>query len=398
MSGGVTFVVYAEEPDVGEALGKLVEQNEHAEVVAIVNDEGLLRTVVEKEEPRFVLTDLGPAPHSMLDVLERLPKDPRLGSIVLGPENQSDVILRALKLGVREFLSDESPPEVLAELITTLAAEIAAEDTERPDSGVIVVMGAKGGVGATLAACQLASSLQRLGDSTAIVDLNMPLGDVAVYFDVQPTYTLADIAQRGVQIDATLVGELMHRHAPTGVQVLAAPSRVEQAELVNESHVIALIEQLRERFDWVVIDVSRSWSPTDMRAVDLADHLILMTLQDVPSLNHARAHRDLLLRLSVDAGKIHTIVNRAAKTAAVSSEDMAKFLGTSPEFSLPNDYATAVTSVNEGRPVADVAPGSALDTALQELASLVHVWHGLPPTTVKRKKLGKRILSMFERS
>jgi pilus assembly protein CpaE len=270
---------------------------------------------------------------------------------------------------------------------------------EQQESGVIAVMGAKGGVGATLAACQLACSLQQAGRRTAILDLNIPLGDVAIYFDVQPTYSLADIAGRGVKIDATLVGELLHRHESTGVEVLAAPPRVEQAELVKDSHVEALIGQLRERFDWIVIDVSRRWSAIDTRAIDLADHFILVTLQDVPSLNHARVHRDLLVRLGVDSENVHTIVNRESKGAAVSNEDMAKFLGTTPDFSLPNDYATSVTCANEGRPVADVAPGSPIEGAFTELASMVHVWHGLPAIiSEKPKGFGVRLRSMFERS
>ena len=127
--------------------------------------------------------------------------------------------------------------------------------------------------------------------------------------------------------------------------------------------------------------------------------LLLLTLQDVPSLNHARAHRDLLLRLGMDARRIHTIVNRESKDVAVSSEDMTKFLGSPPESGIPNDYATAVTSVNEGRPVSDVAPGSPIDVAFQGLVSLVHEWCGVPLEIPKeRAGLGGRILNIFKRN
>lgn len=394
----ITFVIYSEEPDAAEELAKLIELGGDAEVIARVSDEGLLRQALEKEKPQFLLTDLGHAPHGMLDVIERLP-EPRPKSIVFGPEDQSDVILRALKQGVREFFSDASTPDQFKELTSQLAAQARAEKSRGQGAGVIAVMGAKGGVGATLAACQLAGCLQRAGGGTAIVDLNIPLGDVAVYFDVQPAYTLADVARAGDRVDATLIGDLLERHVETGVEVLAAPSRVEDAELVREGHVQILLEQLKQRFDWVVVDVSRTWNETSMRAVDMADHVVLVTLQDVPSLNHARAHRDLLLRLGKQARSIHTIVNRESKDAAVSPGDMARFLGVSPEFSVPNDYATATTIVNEGRSVADVAPGTPIDRAFQDLVARVYDWHGVSlDKTEAPKGLGRRIRSIFERS
>ena len=392
-----SLVIFSEEPEVAESLQRLFERNGDVDVIAVVSDESLLQIVQEKEHPQFLLCDLGYAPHSVLDMIERIP-EPRPISIVYGPEDKSDVILRALKLGVREFLSEKTTPDEISRLFQRLSAEIGASEI-KTEANVIAVMGAKGGVGATLAACQLAAGLQRTGGRTAIVDLNIPLGDVAVYFDVHPTYTLADIARAGKDIDATLVGELLQRHSSTGVEVLASPSRVEEAELVRAPHVQAVIEQLKTRFDWIVVDVSRSWNETSMRAIDLADHVLLLTLQDVPSLNHARAHRDLLLRLGMDARKIHTIVNRESKDVAVSSEDMTKFLGSPPESGIPNDYATAVTSVNEGRPVSDVAPGSPIDVAFQGLVSLVHEWCGVPLEIPKeRAGWGGRILNIFKRN
>ena len=397
MSINCSLVIFSEDPEVAEELQKLVELSCGVEVIGKANDEALLRIIHEKEKPQFLLCDLGYAPHLTLDMLENLP-EPRPVSIVFGPEDKSDVILRALKIGVREFLSDSTTPDQFAQLIQRLASETRVATTAR-ETGVIAVMGAKGGVGATIAACQLAGGLQRAGGRTAIVDMNIPLGDVAIYFDAQPAYTLADFARAGDGVDSTLIGELLHHHDTTGVEIMAAPSLVEEAELLGAAHVKAVIEQLKKRFDWIVIDVSRSWNETSLSAIDVADEVLLVTLQDVPSLNHARAHRDVLLRLGTEANKIHTIVNRDSKGAAVSSEDMVKFLGSSPEFSLPNDYATAVTSVNEGRSVSDVAPGSAMDIAFQELVALVHRWHGVPlDSPKKRVGLGRRVLNVFGRS
>jgi pilus assembly protein CpaE len=255
--------------------------------------------------------------------------------------------------------------------------ESPQEQTSRV-APLLAVMGAKGGVGATVVACQLAASLQRLGGRTVIVDLNIPLGDVALHFDIQPSYTIADIAREERKLDRNLVAGLLQSHH-TGLQILAAPSKMEDAELITDQHVRGVLDALRTEFDWVVVDVSRSWCESTVRALDMASEILLVTLQDVPTLTHARAHRELLLRLGHAPCKIHVIVNRASKRDLVSNEDLVQFLDSAPEIRLPNDYAATVTSVNEGRPISEVAARGALDVAFMELARIAHGWVGLQP-------------------
>jgi len=260
------------------------------------------------------------------------------------------------------------------------------------------VMGAKGGVGATVVACQLAASLQQAGSRTVIVDLNIPLGDVALHFDVQPSYTIADIARDSGKVDATLIQGLLQRHE-TGLQILAAPSRMEEAELVTDTHVHAVLESLKREFDWVIVDVSRSWNESTVRALDLADEILLVTLQDVPTLTHARAHRELLLRLGHSPKKIHMVVNRASSKDLVSQDDLVEFLDSKPTVLLPNDYPTTVTSVNEGRPISQVAEDSELDRAFQQLAANVFDWAGLEMerSISQRSGLWSRMMNLIKR-
>lgn len=238
-------------------------------------------------------------------------------------------------------------------------------------------MGAKGGVGATVVACQLGASLQRAGERVVIVDLNYPLGDVALHFDIKPSYTLADIAQIADRLDASLLHGLLQGHR-SGIRLLASPSRVEEAELIQERHVHAALEILRREFDWVIVDVARSWNEASVGALDLASQILLVTLQDVPTLTHARAQHDLLLRLGHAPQKIRTIINRHSSRDAVSDSDVAEFLGVRPHAVLPNDYATTATCVNEGRPAYEVAPRSALHLGYRELARQVYAWTGRP--------------------
>jgi pilus assembly protein CpaE len=152
---------------------------------------------------------------------------------------------------------------------------------------------------------------------------------------------------------------------------------VEEAELVRGVHVERVISILREEFAFVVLDVSRSWNEASVRALDLASEILLITSLDVPTLNHARQHLDLLRRLGHADQKIHPIANRYSRRDAVTDKEFAQFLGRAPDAQLPNDYPSTVGSVNEGRPLGEVAPRSALHQAFMALARSAHAWSGL---------------------
>ena len=375
----LSFVVFSQQDEVAQHLRRALEACAHVSVLSSASSESEFSAAVRKSKPDVLLVDLGHAPHAVLDLLDTIPA-PRPQLIACGPQDQSDVILRALKQGAREFLPTTPEAEEIETAVKRLVLELAPSANVEELAPLLAVMGAKGGVGATVVACQLAASLQQAGSRTVIVDLNIPLGDVALHFDVQPSYTMADIARDGEQIDATLIQGLLQRHE-TGLHILAAPSRMEEAELVADSHVHSVLKILKREFDWVIVDVSRSWTESTVRALDLADEILLVTLQDVPTLTHARAHRELLLRLGHSPKKIHTVVNRASKRDLVSKDDLVEFLDSQPTVLLPNDYATTVTCVNEGRPVSQVAANSDLDRAFQQLAEEAFRWVGLEMNT-----------------
>jgi pilus assembly protein CpaE len=317
----------------------------------------------------------------VLDVLDKLPT-PRPRLIVIGPKEHSGTILRAMRMGVRDYFDSAPSEDDLRSAILRIAAELSPRSaTEKPrthPARVVAVMGAKGGVGATVVACQLAASLRARGSRVALVDLNLPLGDAALYFDVQPAYTIANIARESDRLDATYLRTLLSGK-PNGVQILASPVHAEEAELVRGAHVERALNLLRGEFDWVVLDVSRTWSEPTVRALDLADMILLVTLMDVPTLHHTRKHIDLLERLGHGGARIRLIANRHSSVDAVTDKDVADFLERKPDFRIPNDFPTTLAGVNRGVSVADIAPRSAIARAYVELSHTVHSWFGSKP-------------------
>jgi pilus assembly protein CpaE len=264
---------------------------------------------------------------------------------------------------------------------------------------VVAVMGAKGGVGATVVACQLAASLRASGSRVALVDLNLPLGDAALYFDVQPAYTLANIARESDRLDATYLRTLLSGK-PNGVQILASPVHAEEAELVRGAHIERALNLLRGDFDWVLLDLSRTWNEPTVRALDLADLILLVTLMDVPTLHHTRKHLDLLARLGHTGSRIRLIANRHSSVDAVTDKDVAEFLERKPDFRVPNDFPTTLAGVNRGVSVAEIAPRSPLARAYNELTQALHSWFGADAPAAAEPSGGgalARVRGMFRR-
>jgi pilus assembly protein CpaE len=379
------------------ALAGKLEAAGAIELVSVTHAAVELLEGVRDHLPDLVFADLGQLPETVLDLLEKLPA-PRPRLLLTGPQDRSGPILRAMRMGVREYFDKAPSEEELLRAIRRVGSEVTSEPDERRPARVIVVMGAKGGVGATVVACQLAASLRRRGGLTALVDLNLPLGDVALQFDLQPAYTLAHIGKESERLDATFLRTLL-QGPRDGVQILAAPIRAEEAELVRGPQVERVIALLRDDFEWVVLDVSRTWSEPTMRALDLADQILLVTHMDVPTLHHTRQHIEILERMGHTGRRIRLVANRYSKNDAVTDKDVATFLGRAPDFRIPNDYRTTMASVHKGIPIAEFAPRSGLAQAYAELAQTLHHWCEVEePVEPSGGSLSRVVRGMFRRS
>jgi len=390
-----SFAIFSEEPAFASEIEKQISATGEARVAVVITDPDQLLGALKFDKPDGLFVDLGHAPHVALDLLKSLPVALPL-TVVSGPHTESALILRAMHLGVKHFFPSEPSDSELKSVIVDLV-RAANPDLASSEGRAVAVMGTKGGVGATVIACQLAASLQEIGGRVALVDLNYPLGDVALHFDVEPTYTLADLARAEEELDATYLRTILKGHE-SGVQILAAPTLMEDAESIRSRHVEHVLPILRSEFDWVIVDVSRSWNEASVQALTLADQVVLVTLFDVPTLNHARQHKKLLEGLALDGSRTRVLGNRYSKNDSVTVADFRRVLGSEPDALIPNDYATTVESVNQGRPIGQVARGSAIHKAYHRLALDVYKWCDVDvPQTQPARSIAGRFRGVFSR-
>jgi pilus assembly protein CpaE len=293
--------------------------------------------------------------------------------VVSGPSGDAALVLRAMRLGAREFVGAD---EGLDTIERTLRGLFSSQATAKALAGGqgIGVLGAKGGVGTTTLATQLAVSLQALAGRTALFDLAQAPGDVCLHLDLTPSYGLARAALETDQLDAMFLRSLLVGHA-SGVEVLAATESSEDAERLTGLAVEQALMLLRTEFDRVVVDLGRGWSEGTVRALDAVGPLLLVTQAEVPCLVNARRQLDLLTELGVAADRVHLVEMRHGRADAIPDRDLRRFLGRPVDARIPDDAAVP-RCTNEGKTLAGGAPYGEAQRAVLALARQVLAWCG----------------------
>lgn len=242
--------------------------------------------------------------------------------------------------------------------------------TERaPDSGTIIcVLGSKGGVGKTVTATNLGAALAKRGRKTVLVDLDLQFGDCSLALGLVPETSLFDLAVSGGSLDGEKLDDFMLRHS-SGLRVLAAPARPDQAVSVTAEMMTTVYALLRDEYDFVIVDTPPSFTAEVIATVDAANWICAVTMFDALSLKNARLGLETVELMGHPADHIRVVLNRAGTNVGISDADAVEILGRVPDIFVPSDREITV-SINEGVPV--VLSGSRSDAAkaLDSLADL----------------------------
>ncbi len=371
----ISVLIYAKSRSERARLEIALEASGQAVAVDALADPRELAHTLRHTRADAVLVVLDEGADRALDALEDLP-EPRPALIVCGPSDRGALLLRVMRLRARAYLPRQPEAAAVAAAIERLAASRAATASGRA-GGIVAVVGAKGGVGSTSVAVQLAAALRAAGGETCIVDLHLRHGDVALQLDLRPRYDLADVARSASRVDAAYLQTIAERHE-SGVRVVAAPEVAEDADRVEAVHVERVLRLLRAQFDWVVLDVPRERDPVLRPALELADEVLLVLCLELLSVARARQVQVDLERRGVPSEKIRLVANRCARTDRISPNEAARYLRRPPDARIPNDYAAMTRSANTGRPLCSQVSDAPIRRAFDDLARRVHAWRGAP--------------------
>ncbi len=296
---------------------------------------------------------------------------PELDFLLIGPPMSPDLLMRAMRAGVREVLPSPASAATVAEAVNRLARKRprVVEGTKRGQ--VVTFIGCKGGSGATFTATNVAHLLATGDRKVALIDLNLQFGDALLFIsNDQPMSHVADVARNVQRLDAALLGSSMTQLSRQ-LHVLPAPEDVAQAADVLPEHVNAIVSVARTMYDVVVIDVGRALSGVTLQALDEADHVYAVLQMTLPFVRDARRLRDVFRSLEYPQRKLHWVVNRYEKNSQITTDDLRTMLGTDELITLPNQYQVVADSVNQGMAVGIVAPNSPIAKALRGIAERI---------------------------
>jgi pilus assembly protein CpaE len=255
---------------------------------------------------------------------------------------------------------------------------------------VVTVFSPKGGTGKTVTASNLGAALAKHGTNTLLLDLDLQFGDAAIVMGIEPEKTVYDLVVAPGELDHEKLAGYITKH-PCGLDILPAPLRPEDAELVTESKITRLLEVARETYDVIVVDTSPFFHGPMLATLDRTDELLVLCGLDVPTLKNVRLALQTLELLAFPTSRIRFVLNRANTKVGLSKREVETALKVSIDTEVPSDRSVPI-SVNQGNPAVLAHPNSDFSRALTTLAkSLVKE---KAKTTTQAKSPQRRRLSM----
>jgi pilus assembly protein CpaE len=232
---------------------------------------------------------------------------------------------------------------------------------------IVTVFSPKGGTGKTVIATNLAASCAKFeGRKTLLLDLDLQFGDAAIMLGIEPEKTIYDLVVAPGELDTEKLAGYTTRHA-CGLEVLPAPLRPEDAELVTEAKLGRLLEVARESFDVIVVDTSPFFHGPMLATLDRTDELLLLCSLDVPTLKNLRLALQTLDLLSFPKQRIRIVLNRSNSKVGMKPTEVEGALGMKVRFEVPSDRAVPL-SVNRGNPVVLSEESADVSRAIRTMA------------------------------
>jgi pilus assembly protein CpaE len=247
---------------------------------------------------------------------------------------------------------------------------------------VATVFSPKGGIGKTVVSTNLAATFAKYHKNRVLLlDLDLQFGDAAIMLGIEPEKTIYDLVVAPGELDTEKLAGYTTAH-PCGLDVLPAPIRPEDAELVTEGKLARLLEVARASYDTIIVDTSPFFHGPMLATLDRTDVLLLLCGLDIPTIKNVRLGLQTLELLSYPSERIRVILNRANTNVGLKRSEVEDTLRTKVFVELPSDRAVPM-AVNRGKPVALAEPGCEFSKAIRELADSIA---GVKASKTKSKK------------
>jgi pilus assembly protein CpaE len=376
-------------PELRRALTSIPE----IRIVAELDEASLLANAIAQFPAELLIVDLDPQPEIVLECLRQLKEaSVEVPMFALSQQSEGNIVLRAMRAGVKEFLVKPLNIDELRECLTRITG--ASPKTKQPGK-LISIMGSAGGVGCTTLAVNLAVELaEMVGESqkVALVDLDFRFGHIATLLDVHGQYTVADLCSTPEQLDPEMIQKALIKHS-SGVYVLRRPHTFAQAEMITAAHCANVLSSLQEMCAYVVVDGPTRHDPGGRSVLDSADFNLFVLQLLVTCVRNTDRMIQELAGLGFNTDRLQMICNRLGRDSGHLAPDQVEETLKRKFFAcICDDWKSVSTSVNLGQPLKTEFERTKVRQDIRRLATKLHC-----PETCEDVPRGQGLLSKFFR-
>jgi pilus assembly protein CpaE len=334
-----------------------------------------------KSEFDVIIIELDTNPEHALDLVEHICGHMSATVMVYSAHTDSELLVRCMRAGAREFLTQPIAPTTIAEaMVRASVRRPSHRPAKRTEGKLLVFLGAKGGSGVSTLAANFAVALtQDSRQRIALLDLNFPLGNTAIDLGLTAPLSAADALMNLERLDSHFLSTVMIKHS-SGLSVLAAPDRYSRLD-VREDSIEKLVNVVRQDFDYVVVDAGAGMGLVGKALLSSATTVYLVLQVSLPELRNA--NRIVSEYFQSDTPRLEIVLNRfTPRSMEIDEEAVNKALTMPVKWKVPNDYAAVRKAQNTASPIA--LEGSAISQVIRQMANSAPDYS--PAVEAKKKK------------
>ncbi len=386
----ISVLIVDDIPETRENVRKLLQFEPSVEVVGVAGNGKEAISLAERLKPDVVVMDINMPDMDGITATEKIRERlPYAQIVILSVQGEVEYMRRAMLAGARDFLT--KPPNIdelvravrragalaheerakLASQVPSASASHGGASATAATGKVITLFSPKGGLGTTTLAVNLAVALHTPDTPAAIVDGDMEFGDVAIVMNEHGRHTIVDLAPRAAELEPEVVSSVMVQHEGTGVSILAAPTRPDDASKVNGEQFGQILRFLRGMYEYVVVDTPSSLNDVAVAALDASDLVVLVISQEIPSIKDGRLFLDWMRRADAPFERILIAMNKFDKRIGITPQRVGDTYHHPVEIVIPSDVRAVLPAINKGVPVLKASRGAQVSRAILKMAEVV---------------------------
>jgi pilus assembly protein CpaE len=375
MAAKIKVLITDDQKTTRDSIRKLIEFHPEIAVVGEAADAAEAIVKTKELQPDIVLMDINMPGMDGIQATSLLATEaPQASIIIMSVQGEKEYLRRAMTAGAKDYLTKPFSGDELLQTIKQVYGteqqrrKVVTFEPKAAEGTVMTIFSAKGGVGKTTLAVNLGVAIAaKTRQKVCIVDADLQFGDVSLFLNLLPKATVADLVADIDGLDAKqLAGYLTHYN--DYVDVLAAPVRPEQAELVTAAHLATVLKVLRTAYQYVIVDTAPSFSEAMLATLDEADQVLVVSSLDLPTIKNVKLCLEIMDSLAYKGEKIKLVLNRASSEGGMDVREVEESLRRSFVGTVPSDGKVVVASVNRGIPFVVTNPEAPVAQSVFNLA------------------------------